>query len=99
MGTFALTLVPTRPPIPPPPPPTLHPRAVFFSSHRNDDLNACQYSQTNNVQRSPLPRQGDRYIQGDCYIQINFAENIRQLKMLGSCPVTAMSGRAVIYRF
>ena len=34
----------------------------------------------------------DRYIQGDRYIQVNFAENIRQLKILGSCPVT------VIYR-
>ena len=31
-------------------------------------------------------------IQGDCYIQVNFAENIGQLKILGSCPVT------VIYR-
>ena len=36
--------------------------------------------------------QGDRYTQGDHYIQVNFAENIRQLKILGSCPVT------VIYR-
>ena len=36
--------------------------------------------------------QTDRYIQGDRYIQVNFAENIRQLKILGSCPVT------VIYR-
>ena len=36
--------------------------------------------------------QSDRYIQGDRYIQVNFAENIRQLKILGSCPVT------VIYR-
>ena len=36
--------------------------------------------------------QSDRYIQGDHYIQVNFAENIRQLKILGSCPVT------VIYR-
>ena len=36
--------------------------------------------------------QSDRHIQGDRYIQVNFAENIRQLKILGSCPVT------VIYR-
>ena len=36
--------------------------------------------------------QSDHYIQGDRYIQVNFAENIRQLKILGSCPVT------VIYR-
>ena len=36
--------------------------------------------------------QSDRYIQGDRYVQVNFAENIRQLKILGSCPVT------VIYR-
>ena len=36
--------------------------------------------------------QSDRYIQGDRYIQVNFEENIRQLKILGSCPVT------VIYR-
>ena len=34
--------------------------------------------------------QSDRYIQGDRYIQVNFAENIRQLKILGSCPVTAI---------
>ena len=44
--------------------------------------------------------------QGDRYIQVNFAENIRQLKLLGSCPVTVIYGvtaaciyRAVIYRF
>ena len=24
--------------------------------------------------------QGERYIQGDCYMQVIFAENIRQLK-------------------
>lgn len=35
---------------------------------------------------------GDRYIQGDLYIQVNFVENIRQLKMLGSFLVT------IIYR-
>ena len=29
--------------------------------------------------------QGDRYTQGNHYIQVNFAENIRQLKVLGSC--------------
>ena len=31
-------------------------------------------------------------IQDDHYIQVNFAENIRQLKILGSCQV------AVLYR-
>ena len=31
--------------------------------------------------------QGDRYIQGDHYIQVNFAETIRQLKILGSCRI------------
>ena len=35
---------------------------------------------------------GDRNIQGDRYIQVSFAQNIRQLKILESCPVT------VIYR-
>ena len=29
--------------------------------------------------------QGDRYTQGNHYIQVNFAENIRQPKVLGSC--------------
>ena len=29
--------------------------------------------------------QGDCYIQGDRYIHANFVENIRQLKILGSC--------------
>ena len=43
-------------------------------------------------------RHGDRYKQGDRYIQVNFAENIRQLKILGSCQVTSLY-RAVIYRF
>ena len=45
--------------------------------------------------------QGDRYIQGDSYIQVNFAENRRQLKILGSCPVTVIYRvtRAAIYRF
>ena len=42
--------------------------------------------------------------QGDPYIQVNFAENIRQLKILGSCSVTMIYRvtavyRAVIYRF
>ena len=41
---------------------------------------------------------GDRYKQGDRCIQVNFVENIRQLKILGSCQVTALY-RAVIYRF
>ena len=42
--------------------------------------------------------QGYRYIQGGRYIQVTFAENIMQLKILGSCPVTVIY-RAVIYRF
>ena len=42
--------------------------------------------------------QGYSYIQGDRYIQVNFAENIRELKILGCCPVTVIY-RAVIYRF
>ena len=48
--------------------------------------------------------QGDCYIQGDHYIQVNFAENIRQLKFFPSgwvtviCRVNAIY-RAVIYRF
>ena len=29
-------------------------------------------------------------IQGDCYMVVNFAENVRQLKILGSCPVTVI---------
>ena len=42
--------------------------------------------------------QGDSYIQGDRYIQVNFAENIRKLKILGSCLVTG-TYRAFVYRF
>ena len=43
-------------------------------------------------------------MQGDCYIQVNFAENIRQLKVFGSYPVTVIHRltaiyRVVIYRF
>ena len=34
--------------------------------------------------------QGDRYTQGNHYIQVNFAETIRQLKVLGSCPLTVI---------
>ena len=34
--------------------------------------------------------QGDHYRQGNHYIQVNFAENIRQLKVLGSCLVTVI---------
>ena len=37
---------------------------------------------------TPGKWKGDCYIQGDYYIQVNLAENIRQLKILGSCPVT-----------
>ena len=40
-------------------------------------------------------KQGNRYIQGDRYIQVNFAVNVRQLKILGSGRVTAIH-RAVI---
>ena len=40
---------------------------------------------------------GDRNIQGDRYIQVSFAQNIRQLKILESCPVIVIY-RAVIYR-
>ena len=39
-----------------------------------------------------------RYIQGVRCIQVNFAENIRQLKILGSCPVTVVSRVTAIYR-
>ena len=42
--------------------------------------------------------QGDRYIQGDCYVQANFAENVRQLKILGSCLVTVSYWVTAIYR-
>ena len=40
-----------------------------------------------------------RYIQGVCYIQVNFAENIRELKILGSYPVTVIYRVTAIYRF
>ena len=40
-----------------------------------------------------------RYIQGVRCIQVNFAENIRQLKILGSCPVTVIYRVTAIYRF
>ena len=47
---------------------------------------------------------GDHNIQSDHYIQVNFAENKSQLKILGNCPVTLICGvtatyRAAIYRF
>ena len=42
--------------------------------------------------------QGDHYIQGDRYIQVSFAENVRQLKILGSCPVTVKYRVTAIYR-
>ena len=35
---------------------------------------------------------------GDCYIQVNFAEKIRQMKILGSYPVTVMYRVTAIYR-
>ena len=37
-------------------------------------------------------------MQGDRYIQVNFVETIRQLKILGSCPVTVIDRATVIYR-
>ena len=40
---------------------------------------------------------GDRNIQGDRYTRVNFAKNIRQLKIFESCPLTVIY-RAVIYR-
>ena len=46
--------------------------------------------------------QGERYIQGR-YIQVNFAENKIQLKILSNCPVTliygviANEGRYILY--
>ena len=48
--------------------------------------------------------QNDCYMKGDRDIQVNFVETIRQLKILGSCPVTVIYRataiyRAVIYRF
>ena len=46
----------------------------------------------------PWDMQGDRYMQDDCYIQVNFAENIRQMKILGSCPVTVIYRVTNIYR-
>ena len=50
------------------------------------------------AQLSPLGKwQGDCYIQRDRYIQLNFEGNIRQLKILGSCPVF-VTYRAVICR-
>ena len=42
--------------------------------------------------------QGDHYIQDDCYIQANLAENVRQLKILGSCLVTVNYWVTAIYR-
>ena len=36
--------------------------------------------------------------QGDRYIQVNFAENIRQLKILGSCQVTVICRVTAIYK-
>ena len=35
---------------------------------------------------------------GDRYTQVNFAENIRQLKILGSCPVTVKYRVIALYR-
>ena len=41
--------------------------------------------------------QRDHYIQGNHYIQVNSAENIRQLKILRSCPVTVMGYTGPLY--
>ena len=41
--------------------------------------------------------QGDHYIQGDRYIQVNSADSIRQLKIL-SCPVTVIHMVTTIYK-
>ena len=41
--------------------------------------------------------QGERYIQGR-YIQVNFAENKIQLKILSNCPVTLIYGVIATYR-
>ena len=43
--------------------------------------------------------QGGCYIQGDRCIQVNFAENIRQLKILGSCPVTVLGNLRTTTKF
>ena len=40
--------------------------------------------------------QGDCYRQGDRYIQVNFAKNIRQLKILGSCRDCNIQGDRII---
>ena len=42
--------------------------------------------------------QGNSYIQGDRYTQVNFAENIRQLKMLRSFAATLIYRVTAIYR-
>ena len=41
---------------------------------------------------------GDHNIQSDHYIQVNFAENKSQLKILGNCPVTLICGVTATYR-
>ena len=40
---------------------------------------------------------GDHNIQSDRYIQVNFAENKSQLKILGNCPVTLICGVTATY--
>ena len=43
--------------------------------------------------------QGDCYIQSDCYMQVNFAQKLRQLKILGiNYPVTVIYKVTTIYR-
>ena len=42
--------------------------------------------------------QGNSYILGDRYTQVNFAENIRQLKMLRSFAVTLIYRVTALYR-
>ena len=56
-------------------------------------IHLCSYTQNQTVMCTTVTLgkwQGGCYIEGDRYIQVNFAENIRQLKILGSCPVTVL---------
>ena len=61
-----------------------------FRVQRNTDIqsNRCTMVTFGKWQR-------DHYIQGDRYIQVNFAENKRKLKILGSCLVTTIVGRYI----